>query len=191
MRVHNVLGVIVMCLLIAPGAAAQAVEDMPGYYPLEELDVFGAGKVEVDIDLGPPMMQIIAAAAEEKEPEFAELASQVSRIRVRVGSVGEADAATVSEQIDKAIRELESGGWKPMIRVNEEDVIVRVYSMGSEDTIEGLTLLVNSDGEEMVLANIVGTMDPRLVGKVLAELEDFPDLVGLGIDLGEQEEDSE
>jgi hypothetical protein len=191
MRIHNTFGVIVMCLLIVPGAAAQAVEDMPGYYPLEELDVFGAGKVEVDIDLGPPMMQIMAAAAQDKEAEFAELASQLSRIRVRVGSVGDADVAMVSEQIERAIRELESDGWKPMIRVNEEDEIVRLYSMGSDETIEGLTLLVYSDGDEVVLANIVGTMDPRLVGKVVAKLEDFPDLDELGVHLGGSEEDSE
>ena len=191
MRIRNAFGVIVMCLLIVPGAAAQAVENMPGYYPLEEIDVFDAGTVEVDIDLGPPMMQIIAAAAQDKEEEFAELASQLNRIRVRVGSVGDADVAMVSEQIERAIRELESDGWKPMIRVNEEDAIVRLYSMGSVDTIEGLTMLVYSDGDEVVLANIVGTMDPRLVGKVLAKLEDFPDLAELGIDLGEPEEDSE
>jgi hypothetical protein len=180
-----------MCLLIVPGAAAQAVEDMPGYYPLEELEVFDSGTVEVDIDLGPPMMQIIAAAAQEKEQEFAELASQLHRIRVRVGSVGDADAAMVSAQFDRAIRELESSGWKPMIRINEEDAIVRVYSMNTDDSIKGLTLLVNSDGDEVVLANIVGTMDPALVGKVLAKLENFPDLQELGIDLGGMEDESE
>jgi hypothetical protein len=50
---------------------------------------------------------------------------------------------------------------------------------------------VNSDGDEVVLANIVGTMDPALVGKVLAKLENFPDLQELGIDLGGMEDESE
>ena len=191
MRIRSIGFVVPVVLLVAPALAAQAVEDMPGYYPLEDLAVFEGGSVEVDIDLGRPMMQVVAAAAGEKEPEFAELASQVSRIRVRVGSTGSGDREVVSELLDRAIRELESDGWKPMIRVNEADELVRLYSIGTDDEIVGLTLLVNDGDADIVLANIVGSMDPRLIGKVLAKLDDFPDLEALGIDLGETGEDTD
>jgi len=171
-----------MALLIVPGAAAQAVEDMPGYYPLDDLAIFGNGGAEVEIDLGAPMLKVVAAAARENEPQFAELASQMQRIRVRVGRAAEGDPDAVSDQLARVADGLEGSGWERMIRVHDDDDLVRLYSMSSGDLIVGLTLLVNGDGDEVVLANIVGAMDPELLGKVLGKLEDL-DLEKLGIDV--------
>jgi hypothetical protein len=44
-------------------------------------------------------------------------------------------------------------------------------------------VIVNDGYEEGVLVNIVGDMDPELVGKMIGSMDDLPDLGELGIDL--------
>jgi len=173
--------------LVATTAVAQSsLEQAPGYFPLEEMAIFAEGNVEVDVDLKGPMIQMMAAAAQEKDPKFGELASQLQRIRVRVGTLEGQDRDSVQAAFDDAIKRLEAGGWEPMVRVNEEDEFVRVFIKQGADTIDGMTVLVNDAFEEAVLVNIVGSLDPQLVGSMIGSLDQLPDLDELGIDF-EQE----
>jgi hypothetical protein len=166
-------------------SAQQAVEQSPGYFPLEELALFAEGGVEVDVDIQGPMIQMMAAAAEEQEPEFGELASQLQRVRVRVGQLRGEDTSGVAAEFDRAIGQLEAAGWQSMIRVDEEDELVRVFVKQSTDRIYGLTVIVNDSFEEGVLVNIVGDLDPGLVGKMIVSMDSLPDFDELGIDIGQ------
>ena len=51
------------------------------------------------------------------------------------------------------------------------------------DRIYGLTVIVNDGFEDGVLVNIVGDLDPELVGKMMGSLDSLPDLDELGIDI--------
>jgi hypothetical protein len=172
-------------LWVAAGSASaqQAVEQSPGYFPLEELALFAEGGVAVDVDIQGPMIQMMAAAAEEQEPQFGELASQLQRIRVRVGTLRGDDQSGVASEFDRAIGQLEAAGWQPMVRVDEGDELVRVFVRQSDERIYGLAVIVNDGYEEGVLVNIVGDMDPELVGKMIGSMDDLPDLGELGIDI--------
>jgi hypothetical protein len=167
--------------------AQQSVEQAPGYFPLEELALFAEGGVEIEVDLKGPMIQMMAAAAEEQEPEFGELASQLQRIRVRVGTLRGDDKAGVKAEFYRAIRQLEAAGWESMVRVDEEDEFVRVFVKQGTERIQGLTVLVNEGFEEGVLVNIVGDLDPQLVGKMIGSMDSLPDLDELGIDIGQDD----
>jgi hypothetical protein len=179
------LAIVVVMLLMTGGVASaqQPVEQSPGYFPLEELTLFADGGVEVDVDLQGPMIQMMAAAAEQQEPEFGELASQLQRIRVRVGQLRSDDPSGVGAEFDRAIGQLEAAGWQPMVRVDQEDELVRVFVKQGTDRIYGLTVIVNDGFEEGVLVNIVGDLDPELVGKMMGSLDSLPDLDELGIDI--------
>jgi len=174
-----------MCLVATFGAAQQSVEQAPGYFALEEMGIFTEGKVEVDVDLKGPMIQMMAAAVGEKDPKFGELASQLQRIRVLVGSMEGQDRDGVQAAFDGAIKKLDGAGWAPMVKVDDGDEQVRVFVKQGASTIDGLTVLVNDAFQEAVLVNIVGSLDPQLVGKLIGSLENLPDLDELGIDLGE------
>jgi hypothetical protein len=180
-RVVTVIGV---CLVVTGVAAQQSVEQAPGYFPLEELSIFADGNLEVDVDLKGPMIEMMAAAAEESEPQFAELADQLQRVRVRVGSLEGQDRATVEAEFERAINMLEGAGWDVMVRVDDGEEQVRVFVKQGTDTIQGLAVLVNDAYEEAVLVNIVGDFDPSLIGSLMSSMDDL-DLDELGVDLGQ------
>lgn len=167
-------------------AADQRIESMPGYFPLEEIGLFQADKLEADVDLSGATLQMVAGAAEENDPHLAELVSQLERIRVRVGPIAAADQAGATAEFDRAIAMLEGAGWTAILSVNAEETLIRVYTKEQGDEIVGMTVLVNDDNEDAVLVNIVGRLDPRLIGRMIARMDDLPDLDELGIDLGTQ-----
>jgi hypothetical protein len=183
----QLIAIVVLVVVLGGGFAwaQQAVEQSPGYFPLEDLALFAEGGVEVEVDLKGPMIQMMAAAAAEEEPEFGELASQLQRIRVRVGTLRGDDKTGVGAEFDRAIRQLEAAGWEPMVRVDEEDEFVRVFVKQGTERIQGLTVLVNDDFEEGILVNIVGDLDPQLVGRMIGSLDSLPDLDELGIDISQ------
>ncbi len=188
MKTRIIAFVTVMVWLVGGSAwAQQSVEQSPGYFPLEELTMFAEGGVEIEVDLKGPMIQMMAAAAQEQEPEFGELASQLQRIRVRVGTLRGDDRAGVGAEFDHAIRQLEAAGWQSMVRVDQEDEFVRVFVKQGTEKIQGLTVLVNDGFEDGILVNIVGDLDPQLVGKMIGSLDSLPDLDELGIDINQGE----
>jgi hypothetical protein len=184
MKARSFAIVVVSLWMAAAGASAQqAVEQSAGYFPLEDLALFAEGGVEVDVDIQGPMIQMMAAAAEEQEPQFGELASQLQRVRVRVGQLRGDDQSGVAAEFDRAIGQLEAAGWQPMVRVDDGDELVRVFVKQSSDRIYGLAVIVNDGNEQGVLVNIVGDLDPELVGRMIGSMDELPDLDELGIDL--------
>jgi hypothetical protein len=177
------VAIVGICLAVAGAVAQQSVDQAPGYFPLEEMGIFAEGGVEVDVDLQGPMIQMMAAAAAEKDPKFGELASQLQRIRVRVGSLDAENRDGVQAAFDGALERLDSAGWDPMVKVDEGDELVRVFVKQGAATIEGITVLVNDSFEEAVLVNIVGEMDPELVGRLIGSMDQMPDLDELGIEI--------
>ena len=50
---------------------------------------------------------------------------------------------------------------------------VYLYAVESAGKIAGLTAFANEGGEEVVVVNIVGDIDPQTLGRLLANLNDF------------------
>ena len=57
-----------------------------------------------------------------------------------------------------------------IIAVEEATEQVYFYALERDGRISGLTGFVNEAGEEVVVINIVGDLDPRALGRVLAHL---------------------
>ena len=58
-----------------------------------------------------------------------------------------------------------------MVRVVSEGEQIYLFSIdGSDGNIAGLTALVNDGGEEAVVANLAGSIDPVLLGSMLSHL---------------------
>ena len=173
-------GVLAMTILLACGAAAaQGSTSHPGYFPSEEMGIFVQGDLEVDINLEGAMLQVAAGAMQEDgeaddSAAFVELVSGLDRVRVQVGSPSGADAAAIASSFEKAVSTLEAAGWNRILRVSEEDERVELFARDDGGRIAGLTLLVNDGGDEVVLVNILGDIDPVLLGRVLAEADHMP-----------------
>jgi hypothetical protein len=89
------------------------------------------------------------------------------------------EAEDVTASFNAAVSRLETSGWKRILSVEEDDEQVYIFAREIEGAIAGLTVLVNDSAEEIVVVNIVGTIDPRLLGRLIANMDEMPDLEGL------------
>ena len=166
-----------VCLMALSGlAAAQAGAAHPGYFPIEELGVFAVGDLEVDINIEGMMLEVAAGAMEEESPDLAEMVSQLERVRVQVGAPEGADAAAVTASFNAAVSRLETSDWKRILSVEEDEEQVYIFAREIEGAIAGVTVLVNDSGEEIVVVNIVGNIDARVLGRLIANMDEMPDL---------------
>jgi hypothetical protein len=151
-----------VCLVATPG---QAQSNHPGYFAIDELGFFSSDQIEVDIDLNEAMAKIVAGAADDSE--FAELMSQINRIRVLTGSFVNSDLEAMRSQLEHAADRLESEGWSRAVKVQDDDgEEVRMYLKQDGSLINGMTVMV-LDHDEAVLVNIAGSIDPATLGKLL------------------------
>jgi hypothetical protein len=163
----------VWLVAMAGTAAAQAGAAHPGYYPIEEMGIFAQGDLEVDVDLSGAMLKVAAGAMEKEDESLSELVANLERVRVQVGTPSGADASKVARTMADAQAKLGGAGWKKILSVEEADEQVYLYALESGDRITGLTAFVNDTGEEVVVVNIVGDIDPETLGRLLANMKDF------------------
>ena len=166
-----------MCVIALSGLAeAQTASTHPGYFPIEEMGVFAKGDLEVDINLEGTMLEVAAGAMEQQSSDLAEMVSQLERVRVQVGAPEGVDRAAVTANFNAAVSRLETSDWKRILSVEEDDEQVYLYAREIDGAIAGLTVLVNDSAEEIVVVNIVGTIDPRVLGRLIASMDEMPDL---------------
>ena len=170
-----------VCVLALSGlAAAQTGAAHPGYFAVEDMGIFGEGDIEVDVDLQGAMLQVAAGAMEGDDvgddANLAELVSTLERVRVQVGAPEGLDAADVTASFNAAVSRLETSGWDRILSVEKEDEQVYVFAREIEGAIAGLTVLVNDSAEEIVVVNIVGNINPRVLGRLIANMDEMPDL---------------
>jgi hypothetical protein len=68
---------------------------------------------------------------------------------------------------------LKGAGWQKILSVEENDEQVYLYALESAGNISGLTVFVNEGGEEVVIVNIVGDINPETLGRLIANMDDF------------------
>lgn len=172
--------IVLSLTLVALAGSAQTVDQLPGYFALEELDVFAPDEVEVDVDLRDSMIKAAASGAAQDE-KFGELLNGIRRVRVKVGTVQDADPTAIRATIDAAAARLEEAGWYRMVTVRDDEDTVYVLAIEGDGVIHGLTAMVFDEDGEVVLVNIAGTMDPEAVGRVISNMDDLDEL---GVDFG-------
>jgi hypothetical protein len=171
MRKTSVLAGVILVALIGFGGAQAFAQS--GYYPIEEMGIFAEGDLEVDVDLSGAMLRVAAGAMENQDERLAELVANLERVRVQVGNPSGVDAATVAQKMAAAQATLKGAGWQKILSVEENDEQVYLYALESAGNISGLTVFVNEGGEEVVIVNIVGDINPETLGRLIANMDDF------------------
>jgi len=158
---------IALCTVAAMPLFAQT----PGVYAVEDLGLVDPNALEVDVNLEGTTLQIAAGAMQDQDPRLVELVTNLSRVRVMVGKASDLIPAEAKERIDGAVAQLESRGWSRIMRIADGNELVNIYSLdGGDGNIAGLTAFVSGEGDEAVVVNIAGSIDPVLLGSVLGRL---------------------
>jgi hypothetical protein len=156
----------VLLLLTAVAGRAQKLADQPGYVSIESLGLFPGDDLEVEINLDGPLLNMVAAATKKDDPQFSSVMAGLKSIQVQVYPLKGVDAGAIRTKIGRAVHLLEERGWKSTVRVKDKGEETYIYLKESGGRIAGLTLLSMSPGEEAVVINIVGRIDPAQLGQL-------------------------
>ncbi len=179
--------VVPLMLVVLLPATAYGVEpqDHPGFVAIEQMDVFSPEDTEVDINISGALLSMVAAATRAENPDFAEAVGRLVRIRVRVGSLTGERLEQARERVDGVLVGLERGGWQRNLFVRDGASEVTMLLRPDGDEVHGMILMA-FDGSKVAMVNLVGTIDPELIGRILAELDGVPQLEANG-ETGEEE----
>lgn len=163
------------CTLLALPVMAQEDElkDLPGYVNFGDLTAT-YGEPKITINLGGTMLNFVGMMSSSESPETSELISKLKGIRVQVygtedlGEGANLDAAI--SQFSKVKSSLKTGGWEPVVSVNQENERVLVYMKMDKGNMEGMTVMV-VDPEEAVFVNIIGQLNPAELGRVMKSFD--------------------
>lgn len=156
----------VLLLLSASAGQAQNLTAQPGYVPLDKLDLFPQEKLSTEINIEGALLSLIAAGTRRAEPEFSSMIAGLKAINLQVFPLQGADEGSLRIRIGRAVRWLEDRGWKSTLKVRDEGEETYIYLKETAGKIDGLTLLSLSPGDEAVVINIVGRIDPAQIGRL-------------------------
>jgi hypothetical protein len=158
-----------------PAVRAQTMKNQPGYLPIEQLNLFPPEKLSVEVNIEGPILRMVAAATRQDDPGFSSVIAGLKGITLQAFPLKGVDAGAVKARIAGAVRWLEGHSWTASIRVRDKGDETYVYLKQSGGRIEGLTLLSVTPGDEAVVINIVGTIDPAQLGRI-GQKFDLPQL---------------
>ncbi len=165
--------------LVLVFGAGPALAAHPGYVDLEGIEAFSDASPSVDVTLGDWMLNFGGQAMED-DPDLAALRGLESlRVRIYQGA---------DEKLGHGLadfgRELASSGWQSVVSVTDKRERVRVLMMPEGNNIAGLTVLVHS-GSEAILVNAYGEIRPQDLGRMISGISDIggADLARLNADI--------
>ncbi len=186
LRIAGLLLALSGLTLPAQLAAQTPLDELPGYFPLELLNVLPSEDVSIEINLRGAMLRMISSFTGDTDPEFAALVAGLDAVHVRSGDFDPAEMAAVSERIAAGQRWLQDHGWLAMLRVQDDGEEVYIYSRESGAEIMGLAILAVESGEATAI-NLIGRIDPDQIGRLaegfaVGSLEDLQERIDQEID---------
>lgn len=163
-RAGLISGIII--LLTACGITAPRSND--GYADLDSPGIFDTDRT-MAMSFGPTLLNFAAFVIDEDEPETAAMLRDLDGVRIRIYEI-DGDADRVAGRVQKMSVQLREDDWQPVMLVQEDEEQTHMLMRSSGDRIEGLTLLT-ADGEEAVVINLMGHLDPKNFTEVMVALD--------------------
>ena len=168
--------------LTISGAAAIAGEDpvslSPGYVDFTELNA-EYGEPRVMINLGTSLLALVGSMKHE-DPMAEKTLKSLQSVRVHVYDTA-GDTRPAAERMQQVNQKMVGLDWEQVVRVREPKDQVDIYIKHNKERIQGLVVMA-LDGEEAVFVNVLGDIDPRDVGDVVAQI-DMVDELDLDVDV--------
>ena len=163
------------------GGAAADVSRMPGYVDINRLPNTEEVGTSIEVFLRKPLLNMVAMAVRQEDREFAELLDRLHLIQARIFENIGSDA--LGPAVSAITRGLDSQ-WERVVRVRENDERIDLFLKFDGEAIAGLYVAIEEGrGNEVVLVNIVGDIDPAELGRIGAKFNIEP-LENLGLSQG-------
>lgn len=170
----RLLLLVLAALTLAPTGLAQtdaeaALARHPGFVDLDDDSLFRNEDLKIHVSIKDAMLRLVAAAARESEPELAEMMAGLLAIEVRAFDADAQNRTSVTRTMKQTAESLKRDGWDPAVDIRLDDAQGFLYFRFDGDTPVGLAGMFLEDEGEAVFLNIVGTIDPTLVGRLAAK----------------------
>jgi len=157
---------VMLGLLLSTSGMAQTneIKKLAGYVDFGDLTSI-YGEPNVEINLGPSMLQFASAIIGDADPQALSVMKGLKAIRVQIYNIdGNADAAI--KQINTSRKQLVENNWEQIVKVKEDSQETHVFMKMIDGKIEGMTVLVAGDEDQAIFINIIGNIDPKDLGKI-------------------------
>ena len=122
----------------------------------------------MSLSLGPTTLRFAARFLDD-DPETQALLRSLEGVRVRIYEVT-GDNEKIARNFERMGDKLDNDGWNPIMLVREQGELVQMYAKSSDTGIQGLTI-VSADGDEVVVVNVMGKINPANFGDVMVALD--------------------
>lgn len=167
--ISKILTLCVTVMISFPAIAQEdALKDFPGYVDFGQLTaVFGEPSVQISV--GESLLGLVGSLSASEDPEAAELFKRLNGVRVNVFET-EAMADGAIGLVKDVSARLVDLGWESVVTVNSADEQVRIFMMIKDNSVHGITVMAVEE-TEAVFVNVIGSIDPEELGKVMENFD--------------------
>ncbi len=147
----------------------------PGYVDFSGMEDRFYAKADFQVNIKGQLLELVAEASREDDPEFADLLLRLRAIQVRSFPMRPAQIRAMERHSESIGEELESQGWDTVVRLRDYGQYVDVYAIENPEHILGLMMMVvDAEGSETVLINIVGDIAADELGRIGSKFDIAP-----------------
>lgn len=175
LRPNALLPLLVLLLVVAPtilgqgNPSGEAPKNSPGYVDFSRQPLFDEDDLEVRVSVKGPMIQLVAEASRETDPNLAEMLGELEAVEVQVYRLAEAERDAVRREISRQAGELEADGWAEAITIHLRRARGHVFLRLVDAEPVGVAALYVGEENEAVFVNIVGRIDPAQIGRLASQ----------------------
>ena len=166
--------ILALTALVLSSCGFTAPRSNEGYANLDSPGMSDTDRT-MSLSLGKTTLRFAARFLDD-EPETQALLRSLDGVRVRIYEVN-GDSERIARNFEHMGNKLGNNGWQPVMLVREEGELVQMYAKPSGTGILGLTI-VSADGDEVVVVNVMGDIEPEHFSDVMVALnvEDAPEV---------------
>ncbi len=163
--VSYALSAALIVLALAPPASGQArrrnAERHPGYVDGSAFaELAGDDDNVIEISISGPLLKMLSGAIGQKNEELGDLLDGIVSINAVVVELSGGNGDKAVRLARSTAKELVGDGWDQLVRVQRKgDANVVVLAHHDDEEIDGLVVLVVEGDDQVVFANIAGTLD--------------------------------
>lgn len=177
----SVLAFVLLSSMTLAQESVEVYKSHPGYVDFGSFEKFQNSPKTVEIAVKGPILKFVSKAVAQEDPDFSKLLDGLLLIQVNVFGVADSQTADVTDIISSTAAALAGKQWERMVRVQDEQQHVEVYTQFAETgALTGLTVMALDEERNAVFVNIVGTLDPEQLGKLSAKFN-IPELDNLDL----------
>jgi len=150
-----------VCLLAVAGGMSPVVAGNGFVDPEPFIELGGEDDLTLEISISGALLKMISAGLAGADKDLADTVAGLHSIHAVILSMDtEAKQLRGQELLRSTEKGLRRGAWDRIARVNDEEGNLSVWILGTEETVDGVTVLIRGkqDGE-LVFVNIDGIID--------------------------------